>query len=99
MSFLLLRQPMKLVHDATKNAWNIQERGLSFEDLALLDWMATAIRQDKRKDYGEDRLQALIEGTDGNPYIVVFTMRGETFWIFSFRRAHDRERNSHDKET
>ena len=89
---------MKLGYDPSKNAWNIQERGLTFEDVALLDWTTAAIRQDKRKDYGEDRFQALIEGTDGKPYVVVFTMRGEVFWIISFRRAHDRERKSYDTE-
>src|SRR3954447_15230444 len=32
-----------------------RERGLSFEDVALLDWTTAAIRQDKRKDYGKDK--------------------------------------------
>jgi uncharacterized protein len=89
---------MELGYDPKKNAWNIQERGLSFEDVAALDWTTAMVRQDKRKDYGGVRYQAFIEGTDGKPYVVVFTMRGEVFWIISFRRAHDRERKSYAEE-
>jgi uncharacterized protein len=50
------------------------------------------IRRDSRKEYGEDRFQALIDGFDGKPYVVVFTMPGETLWVISFRRARERER-------
>ena len=35
---------------------------------------------------------------EGKPYVVVFTVRGETMWIISFRRARDRERKSYGKE-
>lgn len=89
---------MELGYDPQKNAWNIRERGLSFDDVAALDWTTARIRQDRRKDYGEDRFQALIEGTDGKPYVVVFTTRGAVIWIISFRRARDRERKSYGEE-
>ena len=89
---------MELGYDPEKNAWNIRERGLSFEEVAALDWTTAMIRQDKRKDYGEVRYQAFVVGADGKPYVVVFTIRGEVFWIISFRRARDRERKSYDKE-
>jgi uncharacterized DUF497 family protein len=89
---------MLIGYDPQKNAWNIQQRGMSFEDVSVLDWGTAIIRQDKRRDYGEERFQALVEGADGKPYIVVFTMRGETFWIISFRRAHERERKTYAKE-
>ena len=89
---------MKLGYDPQKNAWNIRERGLSFDDVALLDWTTAAIREDQRKDYGERRFQALVEGDEGKPYVVVFTMRGETMWIISFRRARGRERKNYGKK-
>ncbi len=89
---------MRLGYDPQKDAWNIRERGLSFEGVASLDWTTAAIRQDRRRDYGEDRFQALLDGVDGKPYVVVFTLRGETFWIISFRRARDRERRRYGKE-
>jgi uncharacterized DUF497 family protein len=66
---------MKLGYDQRKNAWNIPERGLSFDDVDSLDWSTAVIRQDRRKDYGEDRFQALVDGADRKPYVVVFTMR------------------------
>jgi uncharacterized DUF497 family protein len=89
---------MRLGYDPRKNAWNIRERGLSFDDVALLDWNTAVVRQDRRKDYGEDRFQALVEGADRKPYVVVFTMRDETMWIISFRRARERERKSYGEE-
>ena len=89
---------MRLGYDQRKNTWNIRERGLSFDDVALLDWNTAVVRPDRRKDYGENRFQALVEGADGKPYVVVFTMRDETMWIISFRRARERERKSYGKE-
>jgi uncharacterized DUF497 family protein len=43
------------------------------------------------------RYQALAEGFDGNPYVVVFAMRDNTIWIISFRRAHAKERRAYGK--
>jgi uncharacterized protein len=60
--------------DPRKNAWNIRERGLSFAEVATLDWEGAIVLRDARKDYGEDRYQALADGLDGKPYVVVFTM-------------------------
>jgi len=85
-------------YDPRKNAWNIRERGLSFADVALLDWEAAIVRRDTRKDYGEDRYQALADALDGKPYVVVFTMRGDTMWVISFRRAHAKERQTYGKK-
>ncbi len=47
------------------------------------------------QDYGEERLQALIEGFDAKLYVVVFTMRGDVLWVISFRRARERERGNY----
>ena len=66
--------------------------------MALLDWNTTVVRQDRRKGYGEDRFQTLVEGADRKPYVVVFTMRDETVWVISFRRARERERKDYGKE-
>ena len=85
-------------YDPAKNAWNIRERGLSFDEVMALDWSSAIVRRDTRKDYGEDRYQALTDGLDGKPYLVVFTMREDRMWIISFRRAHEKERNSHGKK-
>jgi hypothetical protein len=85
-------------YDPIKNARNIQLRGLSFEDVALLDWETARIKQDSRRDYGERRMQAFLYGS-GKPYVVVFTMRGETMWVISFRRARQREARNYGEQT
>ena len=89
---------MKIGYDPRKNALNIRERGLSFDDVAMLDWDNAIIWQDVRKDYGEDRSLALADGLDGKLYAVVFTTRGDTTWIISFRRAHEKERHDRGKK-
>lgn len=88
---------MKLGYDPQKNGWNIRERRLSFDDVALLDWSTATIRQDRRRDYGENRFQGLVRGFEGKFYVVVFTMRGDTMWVISFRRAGDKERERYAK--
>ena len=90
---------MRLGYDPNKNDWNIRERGLSFAQAADLNWSTAIIRRDRRRDYGEDRFQALIEGFDSKLYVVAFTMRGDTLWVISFRRARERERGRYAKET
>ena len=40
---------MRLGYDPQKDAWNTRERGLSFEDVASLDWTTAAVRQDRRR--------------------------------------------------
>ena len=88
---------MELGYDPEKCARNIRERDLSFDDVALLDWDSAIVRQDRRADYGEDRFQALVNGLDDELYIVVYTPRGATMWVISFRRANNRESRRYDK--
>jgi uncharacterized protein len=66
--------------------------------VATLDWEGAIVRRDTRKDYGEDRYPALADGLDGKLYVVVFTMREDTMWIISFRRAHEKERPSYGEK-
>ena len=89
---------MKIGFDPWKNARNIEDRGLPFDGAALLDWESAIVRRDRRKDYSEIRYQALVEDVDGKPYVVVFTRRGDTMWVISFRRAHDKERTSYGEK-
>lgn len=89
---------MEIDYDPEKNARNIRERGLSFDDVSLLDWNTATEWQDMRKDYGEVRFQACVEGPDRKPYIVVYTVRGAAMWVISFRRANTRESRSYGKK-
>lgn len=72
-----------------KNEANKATHGLDFAAFQGFD-AEPVIIVDDRKDYGETRLRAFgrINGIGHN---LVFTMRGETMWIISFRRAHEKE--------
>jgi uncharacterized DUF497 family protein len=89
---------MRLGYDPAKNVWNINERGLSFDAVATIDWARAIVRHDTRKNYGVTRYQALADEFDGKPYVVVFTMRGDTMWVISFRRAHAKKRYTHGEK-
>lgn len=89
---------MRRGYDPGKNARNIRERGLPFDAVAALDRTGAVVRRDTRQDYGEERYQALADGFDGNPYVVVFTMREDTMWVINFRRAHDKERQTYGEK-
>jgi uncharacterized protein len=86
---------VRVAYDPAKNADNIARRGLSFDDVSALDWATATVIEDARRDYGERRDRAFLLGPDGKPYAVVYTMRGEVFWIISFRRAHAKEWRRH----
>jgi uncharacterized DUF497 family protein len=88
---------MRFGYDPRKNTWNIRERGLPFDGVAMLDWEGAIIRRDTGRDYGEDGYQAPADGFAGKPYVVVFTMRENTIGIISCRRAHAKERQTYGK--
>ena len=79
---------MKIEFDQAKNKKNIKERGLSFEDVALLDWDAALIKKDTRQS--EDRYVVLAP-LDGRLYVACYTWRGDMRRIISFRKANKRE--------
>lgn len=90
---------MRIAYDPAKNARNVAQRGLSFDEVASLDWPNAFIARDERHDYGgEIRMQAILRGTDGKPYVVIFAVRGDVVWIISFRRAHEKEWRRHARK-
>lgn len=81
---------MRITYDPEKNQRNIRERGLSFDDVADLDWTTAIASKDDRRDYGEERYRVL--GRIGERlYAVVFTPREDEIRVISFRRANRRE--------
>ncbi len=89
---------MKIGYDPVKNARNIAERGLSFEMVRLINRNTALTWQDERHDYGEERF-AMLGEIEGRLYNVVFCIRGEIFWIISFRKANKREMKRYEQET
>jgi len=85
---------MQIEYDEAKNAINIKDRGLSFELALRFDWESSEVREDTRRDYGEQRFQAT--GFIGEHlHRLVFTLRGGKARIISLRRANKRERRQY----
>ena len=81
---------MKIDFDPLKNARNIEERGLSFERVAEFDFHTAIFTVDNRRDYGEDRIEAL--GFLGDRlHALVFLEMHEGIRVISFRKANERE--------
>lgn len=76
--------------DDDKDEWNRAERGFGFDVAALIFDGITVEAEDRRKDYGEKRMQAIGE-VDGEILFVVYTDREPYRWIISARLAEDDE--------
>ncbi len=81
---------MRITFDPAKNARNIAERDLPFELVAELDWSTAIVEEDRRRDYGEQRLQVLAL-LDFRLHAVVVTYRGDAVHVISFRKANRKE--------
>ena len=87
---------IRITYNPEKNARNIAERGLSFDDVANLHWNTTFIMKDERRDYEEDRYRVL-ERIDDWLFAVVFTPREDDIRVISFHRANRREEVFYDR--
>ena len=97
----MYNKSVKIEFDPAKNAYNIKERGLPFDDVAHLDWASAVFNVDNRKDYGERRIRAIVNDLKGVAHHVTFTLRdnGNTMRVISFRLAREKERKRYEKET
>lgn len=80
---------MDISFDPAKNAANIADRGLSFEDFAGFDSEPHVIIDD-RFDYGETRFQARGR-INGKGFCIVYVTTETGIRLISFRRAHEKE--------
>ncbi len=83
---------MQITFDPTKRDKAMSERGLDFDDAALIFAGITLEIEDTRKDYGEMRVicYGMLEG---RMVVVGYTPRGADRHIFSMRKANEREQN------
>jgi len=81
---------LHISYDPAKNARNIEERGLSFDEVIAFNWDAALIWQDKRNDYPEARYSALGFLND-RLHVLIFTETEQGIRVISFRRANGRE--------
>jgi hypothetical protein len=88
---------MRITFDPPKNDKNIAERGLSFEQVADLEWDTAVSVEDARKNYGERRLR--VTGLlHGRLHIAVITVRGDAIHVISFRKANKKEVKRYEQE-
>lgn len=88
---------MLLEFDPAKSATNLRERGIGFDRFADLDVETAISIEDKRRDYGEQRLRVL-GYIDRQLYAAVITPRGAAIRVISLRRANEREEKTYAKE-
>lgn len=81
---------MRVTYDRDKRERTLQERGLDFEDAAVVFTGLTVEVEDTRKDYGEPRI-ICFGLLAGRVVVVGYTPRGSDRHVFSMRKANDRE--------
>lgn len=82
---------MRVTFDPTKRSRTLADRGLDFEDAAIVFEGTTVEIEDTRKDYGERRI--ICYGLlSGRLVVVGYTPRGASRHVFSMRKANDREK-------
>ena len=82
---------MRITFDPAKRAHTLAERGLDFEDAAIVFEGVTVEVEDTRRNYGEPRI--ICYGLlSGRLVVVGYTPRGATRHVFSMRKANEREK-------
>lgn len=77
--------------DPDKRAKTLAERGLDFEDAALVFEGTTLEIEDTRRNYGEPRI-VCYGRLSGRLAAIGYTPRSATRNVFSMRKANDREK-------
>jgi uncharacterized protein len=83
--------------DPAKNERNVASRGISFEVAEQFEWDTAMIAEDRRKEYGERRFQAL-GFIAGRLHAMVFTPRGGKIHVISLRKANRRETRRYEAQ-
>jgi uncharacterized DUF497 family protein len=87
---------LHISYDPFKNERNIEERGLSFDQAADLNWDTVLIWQDTRHDYPEVRYSA-IGFLNNRLHVLIFIETVQGIRVISFRRANSREAKLYDQ--
>lgn len=87
---------MNVEFDADKDEANRRKHGISLACAGAMDFDATLVVADERRDYGEQRFRAL-GPIEGRLHVLAFTMRGLTLRAVSLRKANLRERRLYER--
>ena len=82
---------MEFDWDEQKSAWTLDRRGFAYEFASRIFEGPVLERLDRRREYGESRVQA-IGSVEGDILFVVYTDRDHVRRIISARRARKKER-------
>ena len=82
---------MRVTFDPAKRAKTLAERGLDFEDAAIVFQGTTVEIEDTRRNYGEKRI-VCYGLLSGRLVVIGYTARGATRHVFSMRKANFREK-------
>ena len=82
---------MAITYDPAKRAKTFKDRGLNFEDAAVVFAGVTLEVADTRKNYGETRI-ICYGHLAGRLVVIGYAPRGEDRHIFSMRKANAREK-------
>ena len=82
---------MRITFDPVKRQRTLEERGLDFEDAAVVFQGTTVEVEDTRKNYGECRV-ICFGMLAGRMVVVGYTPRGTARHVFSMRKANDHEK-------
>jgi uncharacterized DUF497 family protein len=82
---------MRVTFDPAKRACTLADRGLDFEDAAIVFDGTTIEVEDRRRNYGERRVicYGLLAG---RLLVIGYTPRGTARHVFSMRKANHREK-------
>ena len=81
---------MRVTFDRAKRDATFGQRGLAFEDAAIVFDGSTLDMVGDRFDYGEERVIS-VGRLRGRMVIVVWTQRGNARHVISMRKANERE--------
>jgi uncharacterized DUF497 family protein len=81
---------MRVTYDPAKRRKTFEDRGLDFEDAAVVFAGLTLEVEDTRQDYGETRI-ICFGYLEGRLVVVGYTPRGSDRHVFSMRKANARE--------
>jgi uncharacterized protein len=85
---------MEITFDPAKNARNVTERGLSFDEVKKFDFQTAKFWQDTRHTYPEPRFVA--PGyLKARLHVLVFSETAQGIRVISFRKANLREGAKH----
>jgi uncharacterized DUF497 family protein len=88
---------VKITYDPAKREATLTDRGLDFEDAAIVFAGRTYTRQDRRFDYGEPRFLT-VGFLLGRMVMVVWTPREGARHIISMRKCNEREQKAYRQQ-